>query len=187
MAVGRAVQPVDRVGRHVERRREAEARVRPHHVVVDRLGESDDVETGPGQAQRVLGCASSAKAHQRVQPMLLVVADDRGGHVRGHSVDEHLVRLVPARPQDRASGREDPGQLSGFQRDVPILDEPPEPVAESHQRHPVVTDRGLADASDRGVEAGTVAARRQDPDAFPACHRSAPLALPSLPVRIAPH
>ena len=70
MAVRRAVQPVDRLGRDVERGGKAEGGIGHRHVVVNRLGQRDDVEAGFEQAQRVLLRAAAAEADEASSPYL---------------------------------------------------------------------------------------------------------------------
>ena len=65
MAVRRAVQPVNRLGRDVQRGGETEGRIRHRHVVVNRLGQRDDVQSGLMQAQRVFLRAAAAEADER--------------------------------------------------------------------------------------------------------------------------
>ena len=70
VAVGGAVQPVDRVGRDAERGVEAEADVGQRDVVVDRLGQGDDVQALLEQPERVPGGAAAAEADQAVEVVL---------------------------------------------------------------------------------------------------------------------
>ena len=69
MAVRRAVQPVNRFGGNAECGVEANRRVGAGDVVINGLGEGDDVEAIPDQAQRVFVRATAADADEGVQPV----------------------------------------------------------------------------------------------------------------------
>ena len=178
MAVRGAVQAVDRVGDDPECRVEAEGDVGALDVVVDRLGQGHDVEALLDQALGVLLRAAAADADQRVEMMPLVGLDDHVGHVQGLPADRHAVRLVAAGAEDGAADREDAGQLCPRERRRAVLDQTTKAVAIADHMHPVGADRGFADAADRGVQAGAVAARGQDADRLdhawsPRCHGEA--------------
>ena len=83
------------------------------------------------------------------------------------------------RPEDRAADRQDAGQGGGVQADGAVLGEPAEAVPEPDELHAVMPDRRLAEAADGGVEAGAVAAGREDADAEGPGHAALPLGLPS--------
>ena len=110
MAVGRAVQPVNGLGGDVQRGGEAEGRIGHGHVVVNRLGQGDDVEPGFGEPQRVFLRAAAAEADQRVETVFLVIFDDDVGHVARAAVNQHAVRLVAAGAEDGAADGEDAGE-----------------------------------------------------------------------------
>ena len=164
MAVRGAVQPVEGVGGDLERGREADRGVGAGEVVVDGLGQHHDVEPGLRDAQGVLGRAAAAEADERGELGARGGLDDGGRHVADLAVDQHPVGLVAAGAEDRAADRQDPGQRPGVELDPAVLREPAEAVAEPDDLH-AVPDRGLAEAADRGVEAGAVAAGGDDPDA----------------------
>ena len=107
MAVGRAMQPVDGFRRHAEGRIEPESDVRQGHVVVNRLGQRDDIQPLLRHAVGVLLRAAAAQAHQHVQVMLLVVLHHHVGHVHQLAAHGHAVRLIAAGAQDGAAQRED--------------------------------------------------------------------------------
>ena len=77
VAVRRAVQAVDRLGGDAQRGVEAEGDVGHRHVVVDGLGQRDDVEALLHQAAGVLLRAAAAQADQRVEVVFAVVVDDQ--------------------------------------------------------------------------------------------------------------
>ena len=154
-----------------ERRVEADGGIGLGDVVVDGLGQEDDVEPGLREPQRVLRGAVAADAQERVQPVPPVGADDRVRPVDQRAVDQHPVRLVAARAEDRAANGQDPGEHARVEVHRVVLGEAAEPVAEPDQAHPVHADRGLAKAADRGVESRAVPTRREDADALHAGHR----------------
>ena len=65
MAVGGAVQAVNGFGGNVHRGGVTKGGVRHGHVVVNCLGQGDDIEAGLVQPQRVLLRAAAAEADQR--------------------------------------------------------------------------------------------------------------------------
>ncbi len=67
MAVRRAVQTVNRLRRDSQRGVEANRRVGQRNIVVNRLGQRDDVESPLHEPQRVLVRAAAADANQRVE------------------------------------------------------------------------------------------------------------------------
>ena len=166
MAVRRAVQPVNRLGGNVQRGGEAKGRIRHRHVVVNGLGQGDDVEPGFGEMQRVFLRAAAAEADQRVEAVFLVILDDDLGHVARAAVNHHAVRLVAAGAEDGAADGEDAGERALVELQPPVFDEAAKAVAKADDFHAVKAERGFADAADGGVQAGAVAARGQDADAF---------------------
>ena len=97
MRVRGGVKTVHRLRGDLQGRGEAEGRIRLDDVVVNGLGQMQNVEARVHQTSRVLGGASPAEAYQGVQLVLGVVLHDRGDHVAGLAVDDHAVDLVPAR------------------------------------------------------------------------------------------
>jgi hypothetical protein len=76
MAVRRAVQPVNGVRGDVERGGETKRGVGHGDVVVNRLGQRDDVEAGLVQAQGVFLRAAAAEADDAVEPPLVIIVHD---------------------------------------------------------------------------------------------------------------
>src|ERR1017187_6433553 len=98
MAVRGAVQPVNGLGGNVHRRGIAERGVGHGHVVVNGLGQGDDVEAGLMQAQRIFLRAAAAEADDGVETPLVVILHDGLGHVLGAAVNDLRCgwsRLVP--------------------------------------------------------------------------------------------
>ncbi|MPM82448.1 hypothetical protein SDC9_129509 [bioreactor metagenome] len=161
------MQPVDRVGGDAQRGGEAEAGLGVGDVVVDRLRQVDDVQPRLGQLQGVLGGAATADADQGGQLVPLVVLDDRRHHVDGFVADPELVRLVARGAEDRAAGGEDAGQGHRVERDVAVLDQAADAVAEADHLHAVVPHSRLAEPADRRVQPRAVAPCGQHSD--PVC------------------
>ena len=154
--LGGRVQAVDRLGRDRDRRVEPERVVGAREVVVDRLGDADDVHAmlgmePRGDAERVL----SADGDERVELL----------HVREHALDA-AVDVVGVRPrglEDRPAAGEDPGDVDRAERAELALDEPPPPV--QHADHLVAgVERAPRNGADDGVQPGAVASAREDPD-----------------------
>jgi hypothetical protein len=97
VAVGRAVEPVDRLRGDLERGRESDRGVGLGDVVVDRLWERDDVEPGSCEAQRVLLRAAPADADQGVEagPAVSTIAPVMSTTAPSTSIRCGLSRLVP--------------------------------------------------------------------------------------------
>ena len=90
-----AVQAVDRIGGNTECGVETKGDIGTENIVVDRLGQGNDVEALLLQLQRVLLCATAAKTDQRIQVVGQIVLDDDIGHIQGLTAHSHLVWLVP--------------------------------------------------------------------------------------------
>ena len=123
VAVGGAVQAIDRLGRNPERGVEAEAGVGHRHVVVDGLGQGDHRQALFDQPERVLLRPVAADADHRVQAVLPAVRHDHVAHVADAALDLHAVRLDAAGAENRAADREDAGQGVLVERQRPILDQ----------------------------------------------------------------
>ena len=115
MTVGRAVQAIDRFGRNPERGVETERHVGHGDVVVDRLGQRDDVEPFFFQMERVLLRAAAAEADERIEVKLFVIGDDRVGHVHFFSADQHPIRFLATRAENGSADRENPRKRFAIQ------------------------------------------------------------------------
>jgi len=166
VAVRGAVQPVNGLGGNVQRGGKAKSGVGHGHVVVDRLGQGDDVEAGLMQAQGVFLRAAAAEADEAIEAPLLVVVHDDTGHVLRAAIDDHAVGLVTAGAEDGAADGKDAGERVLVELDAAVVHEAAKAVAEADEFHAVIADGGFADTADGGVKAGAVAARREDADAF---------------------
>ena len=166
MGVGRRVQAVHGLGGDLQSRGEAEGGVGVDDVVVDGLGQVDDVQASIHEAFGVLRGPSPAEADQGVDPVLLTVVHDGRHHVPELAVHHHPMNLVPAGSQHGSAGSEDPGQGSGVELSEAVLGQAAHAVPEADELPAVLLDRRLSEASDRRVESRGVAARRENTDAL---------------------
>ena len=166
MGVRRRVQPVHGLRGDLQSRGEAEGGIGVDDVVVDGLGQVDDVESRVHEALGVFRGAAPTEAHERVDPVLLAVLHDRGHHVTGLSAHHHAMHLVPAGSQHGSAGGEDPGQGGGVELGEAVLGQAAHTVPEADELPAVLLDRRLSEASDRCVESRGVAARRENADAL---------------------
>jgi hypothetical protein len=101
------VQFIDRIGSNAQGGVEPERRIGQRDVVVDGLGQRDDVHALFDEAQGVFLRAAPADANQHIEVALLVDLEHGIGHVHGLTADGHAVGLVPAGAQDRPAEGED--------------------------------------------------------------------------------
>ena len=104
------MQTINRVGRDTQCSGESETCVGVRDVVVNGLGQVNDIQTCFGQPVRILRSSATADEHDTVQFVLLAVRQDRVRHVNGFAIDVHLVRLVARSSKDRAADGQDPGE-----------------------------------------------------------------------------
>ena len=157
----RRVQAVDRLGRDADRGVEAEGVVGAREVVVDRLRDADDRQL------------SSAKQACRDAERVLAADRDERVEARGREVLQHpldaaleLVRVRPARADDRAAAREDPRDLARAERPRRSAStRPRQPSRTPTTSQPAVV-RAPADGADDRVQPGAVAAAGEDADAL---------------------
>ena len=166
MAVRGAVQAVDGVGGDAQRGIETEGDFCAENIVVDRLGQGDDVQAFLLQLQCVLLRAATAETDQRIQVVCMVVLDNHIGHVLGLAAYLHLVRLVAAGAENGTADREDAGQGTAFEAHGAVFHQPAETVTETDHLHAILIQRRLGDASNRGVETGAVATCCENPYVF---------------------
>ena len=107
MGMGGGVQPVDGLRGNLQCCREPEGVVGSDDVVVNRLGQMQDVQPGLSELVRVLGGATATQSHQSVKSQLLVILDDGGDHIPFLAVDNHVIDLVTASSQDGPADRQD--------------------------------------------------------------------------------
>src|ERR1035437_7712578 len=98
VAVSGAVQTVNRLGGDAQSRRVAKSGVGHSHIVVNGLGQRDDVDASLVQTEGILLRTTSAEANDAIDSTLLEVVFDDAGHVlRAPSITMRcgLSRLVP--------------------------------------------------------------------------------------------
>ena len=172
VAVGGGVEPVDGVGGDLQGGGEPEGVVGVGDVAVDGLGQVHHRDARLRQAQRVLRGAAATQHHQAVEISLLHDVLDGGNGVDDLAAHAHAVHLVAAGPEDGAADGEDPRQRFRAELETSVLGQAAHPVAETDQFHAVSADHRLAQSADGRVQAGGVAARGQDTDAFRAAHEN---------------
>ena len=160
VGLGGGVQPVDRLGRDVDRGVEAEGEVGAGQVVVDRLRDADDVDAEVGElggdAEGVLAADRDQRVDAVVGEVLLDLLDA--------ALD--LERVGPRGAEDGAAARQDAAALLGMPSSmVSALERALPAVAVADELVAVHLDALADDGADDGVEAGAVAASGEDSDA----------------------
>lgn len=109
--------------------------------------------------------AAAAETDERVELVAVVIASDDVAHVACASVDLHAMRLVATGAEQRSAHCEDSCESALVEFDGVILCETAKAIAKTDDLHACVMRR-LADASNGCIETRTVAACREDTDAF---------------------
>ncbi len=158
VGLGGGVQPVDGLGRDVDRGVEAEGEVGAGEVVVDRLGDADDVHAEVGELGGDAEGVLAADRDQRV--------DAQAGEVRLDLLDAavDLERVGTGRAEDGTAARQDAADLGHPERLGQPLQRATPAVPEA-QKLVTVGVHTLADhRADHRVQAGAVAAAGQHTD-----------------------
>ena len=155
MARGGRMDAVDHLGRDIHSGMEAEGDVRSPDIVVDGLGQADDVHALLGQQIRGLMRAVSTEGHEAVQLHLLVI--------RLHRL--HLVHAVFADDAHVAERREDAGEIRLLHLLVIARDQTRVAILNADDLRVKHGIAGARHAADTGVQAGAVAAAGEDTDA----------------------
>jgi len=121
MAVCRGMKPVDGLGGDGQCRVVAEGDVGHGHVIVDGLGQGDDVQSFLGQTVGVFLGAAAADADQGVEMMTVVVVDNDIGHVHQGAAHRHFVGFVAAGAKDGAAQGQKPHHRFPFQRNGAVF------------------------------------------------------------------
>ncbi len=164
VGLGGGVQPVDRLGRDVHRRVEAEGEVGAGEVVVDGLGYADHIDAEVGQLGRDPEGVLAADRDQRVDAVLGEVRLD----LLHAAVD--LERVGPRGPQDRAATRQDPAHLGHPELHGDALERAAPSVTEADEVVVVVLDPLADHRPDHRVQPRAVASAGQHSHA----HRAPP-------------
>ncbi len=160
VALGRGVQPVDRLHGDVHRGVEAEGVVGRAEVVVDRLRHADDgdalvVQPG-GDAEGVLAADDDQGVDAEPGQVVLDPLDP------GPAGTALLERIRPRRAEDRAAARQDAAHRGDVERHRVRLERPSPAVAEPEELDPVFLDSPAHHGADNGVQPRAVAAPGQD-------------------------
>ena len=167
VAVGCGMQPVDGAGGHGQRGIEAKGDVGGCHVVVDGLGQGNDVHAQPGEAEGVFLGAATTDADQGLQIVAVVVVEHHPGHVLQLPAHGHLVGFVAACAQDGAALGENAGENVALQGNGAVLHETSEAVAKADDVHAAAC-AVFADGPNGGVETRAVATSCQNSNT--GCH-----------------
>ncbi|MNX90407.1 hypothetical protein D3C86_1224530 [compost metagenome] len=172
VALGGGEQLVDGLGGRGHRRVEAEGLVRRVEVVVDGLGDADQVHALLGQVVPDAEGAVAADEDQRIQAQLVVAADHLVRHVLEHGLailDDRVLEGVAAvgGPEDGAAPRDDAADVVEAEgHDEVRLEQAVEAVPNADDLPAVLGDRHLGDGADDGVQAGGIPAAGRNCDAL---------------------
>src|SRR5229473_7446323 len=167
---GGGVDFVDGIGGGVQGRIEAERKIGGRKIVIDRLGDTHQIQALAIKLERDLERAIPADDHQRIESRGLRIAD----HVVGKIQDiflaflNHLVmkRIAPVGgAQNGAAARKQPAGVS--QRQLALLvgpDQPVKTVLDADHLPAVPDDRRSDNAANNGIQSGTVAASGANSD-----------------------
>src|SRR5438552_11166719 len=170
MTMGGAVEAVDGFSCNVQRGGKTKGRIGHGHVVVDGLGQSENIETFLSKAQCAFLRAAATEADEGIEAEFLVISDQNLGHIAVTTIDSHAMRFVAAGSENGASDGKDARQGLFIEAHAPIFGEAAEAVAETKYLQPVIADGGLADAPDGDVEAGAIPAGGQNTNALGLAH-----------------
>ena len=169
VAGGGDVQAIDRLGRHLDRRAEADRALGVAEIVVDRLRDADQAPVAllrqPAQDREA---AVAADADQRAEAELVVAVDDLVRAVDRAAVGRRIGERIAAvgRAEHGAAEVQDAGDAVRGQLDR--VDRAPEQavgrLADPEHLPAVAEHRALDHRPDHGVQAGAVPAARQQTD-----------------------
>ena len=170
--VGGRVNLVDAARGHLDGARKAEGHVRAPGVVVDGLGQGDDVEALLGEAVGGLGGAVAAEHEEAVELELgvgVLHGLDLVDSVGLGRVEE--LEGGAARAEDGAAHREQAGEVAVVHQAEALVDEALVAVFEAVDLDGLarVAVDGLDDAAHGGVERLAVAAAREESDSQHGC------------------
>ena len=131
----------------------AKRQIRHGDIVINRLGQGDDVEAGLMKAQRAFLRPAAAKTYKAFKTVFVIILDDHIGHVARPAVNQHPVRLVAAGAEDRAPNGENSCERILVKLQPAVFDQAAKAIAKADDFHPVKTEGGFADTTNGGVEA----------------------------------
>src|SRR6185369_1722335 len=120
----------------------------------------DDIESLLHKTQRVLMRAAAADAHQRIQLLALVILHDDIRHVVNFTLNIHSMRFIATGAENCAADGEDSRERAFIEAHAQILSEAAEAVAETDDFHAVGTESRFPNATNGGVQSGTISACR---------------------------
>jgi len=164
MAMGRTVQPVDRLRGDAERGIVAEADIGLGHVIVDRLWEGNHVQPMLHQVVGILLRPATPQANQRGQVVSAVIVDNNVGHIPHRAGNGHGVGLVATGAQNGSSLRDYARERCRIQQLGPVFHQAAKAVAKADHLHAITSQEGLADPPDSCIESRAVTSGSQNPD-----------------------
>ncbi|EKD38516.1 MAG: hypothetical protein ACD_75C00707G0001 [uncultured bacterium] len=159
------MEPVDSLGGNFHGGMETEGYVGHRHVVVNGLGQGEDIEASLGQAVGVFLGPTAADADQGIEIVAPVVVTDRLGHIHDLAADRHLMGLIAAGAENRPPAGQNRGQGFTLEPHGSILQEAAKTVAKAQNVHAGRQSR-LADGANRRIQARTIPAGSQYPNMF---------------------
>ena len=169
MAAGGGVDAVDHLGVDLHRSVETEGHIGAIDVVVNGLGQADDVQALLRQQICGLVGAVAAQAQQAVQFQILIGLFHGGHFVDLVLLDDlHHLEGGALGAQDGAAQSEQAAEIVGLHLFVVPVDQPMVAVQDADDLHvvPHADVQRFRHAADGRVQAGTVAAGGQDANTF---------------------
>ncbi len=170
VARGRRVHAVQGVRRRRNCRLKPEGDLRPHQVIVDRLGQPDAPDAPPPQTGRRRHRPVAPGDHQRLKPVrphrrkaTVAGIAPFPGPIAARRPPERVRRVRG--PEDRPARREDAGHITRAERSRSVFNKPRVPVQQTDHLKPV-PDRIFRNDPDHRVQTRAVAAAGQNPDAL---------------------
>ena len=170
MAGGCGVNAVDDLRGDVHRRMEAKGEIGAVDIVVNGLGQADDVETLLAEQVGRFVRPVPAQGNQTVQLQILVGLFHGGNLIHAAFVDHpHIAERLPAGAQNGAAQRENTGELLFAHLLIFTLDQSAIAVADTDNLRVKKLIGGTRHAADGRIQAGAVAPAGQNADS--ALHR----------------
>ena len=152
------MEAVDGIGGHADGGVETEREVGAVKVIVDGLGDADDVQAHFGELKgRLLG-AVAADADEGVEAQLVIVLIDNLGLMAEIAVGGLLEGFFARGAEDGAASAEDAREGALGKEFHVAIQQAGEAVVDAYDFHAVVQEGRFAHAADGRVDTGAVAA-----------------------------
>ena len=146
VAGGSGVEAVYRFGGDGHRGVEAKCDVCAGNVIVNRLGQGDDIQTSLLKAMRVFLRPISSQADQTIEAQLFIISNGHLGHVHQLIPHGHFVWFVTAAPEKSAALGQDATDVDVLDGKDPVFDQSAEAIL-NPDHLPTVMHGGFADAA----------------------------------------